>query len=123
MPAAGSLVPFLRVVLMPIRDVTPVIGVPIAAFLGTVMGAGVLALVSLDALAQVYDEGQSMLDDNPVLARSIAVRNPYVDPLNLLQAELLKRRRLASDPDQVAALDRALLVTVNGIAAGMRNTG
>jgi phosphoenolpyruvate carboxylase len=63
---------------------------------------------------------RSLLEDSPVLARSIAVRNPYVDPLNLLQAALLRRlRNGGTDP----LLARAFLVTVNGIAAGMRNTG
>jgi phosphoenolpyruvate carboxylase len=60
-----------------------------------------------------------LLADNPVLSRSIAVRNPYVDPLNLLQIELLQRVRHKADPATV----RALLLTINGIAAGMRNTG
>lgn len=61
-----------------------------------------------------------LVEDNPVLQRSIAVRNPYVDPLNLLQAELLRRvRATPQDP----ALTEALLVTINGVAAGLRNTG
>jgi phosphoenolpyruvate carboxylase len=68
-----------------------------------------------------------LLDDNPVLRRSIDVRNPYVDPINLLQVELLRRLREqnAGRPDdpQTTRLHRALLVTINGIAAGMRNTG
>ncbi len=68
-----------------------------------------------------------LLDDNPVLRRSIDVRNPYVDPINLLQVELLRRLRsesaAAEDDPHVARLRRALLVTINGIAAGMRNTG
>lgn len=59
------------------------------------------------------------LDDNPVLRRSIDVRNPYVDPLNLLQIELLRRVRDEERPEIV----EALVVTFNGIAAGMRNTG
>jgi phosphoenolpyruvate carboxylase len=69
-----------------------------------------------------------LLDDNPVLRRSIDVRNPYVDPINLLQVELLRRLReqhasQAEDDQHTARLHRALLVTINGIAAGMRNTG
>jgi phosphoenolpyruvate carboxylase len=55
----------------------------------------------------------------PVIRRSIAVRNPYVDPLNLVQIELLRRLRTHDDPRARAAL----MVTVNGVAAGMRNTG
>lgn len=64
-------------------------------------------------------EHESPLEHEPVTQRSIRVRNPYTDPLNLLQAELLARIR---DGDNGRVQD-ALLVTVNGIAAGMRNTG
>jgi phosphoenolpyruvate carboxylase len=71
-----------------------------------------------------------LVDDNPVLRRSIDVRNPYVDPINLLQVELLRRVRAerasgesAVGGEDVDALQRALLVTINGVAAGMRNTG
>lgn len=60
-----------------------------------------------------------LLATNPVLSYSISVRNPYVDPLNLLQAELLKRVRRETDP----RLMQALLITINGVASGMRNTG
>ena len=62
---------------------------------------------------------RELLESNAVLRRSIDVRNPYVDPLNLLQVELLCRERRKPDP----AVRAALMVTVNGIAAGMRNTG
>jgi phosphoenolpyruvate carboxylase len=68
---------------------------------------------------------QQLLDNNPVLRRSIDVRNPYVDPINLLQVELLRRLRAAGDAkaEDEVWLRRALLVTINGVAAGMRNTG
>jgi phosphoenolpyruvate carboxylase len=62
---------------------------------------------------------RELLESNPVIRRSIDVRNPYVDPLNLVQVELLRRVRGERDTDARPAL----LVTVNGIAAGMRNTG
>ncbi|MCU1348925.1 MAG: phosphoenolpyruvate carboxylase, partial [Acidobacteria bacterium] len=60
-----------------------------------------------------------LLETNHALRRSIDVRNPYVDPINVVQAEIL--RRLRQQPDR--ALRDAFIVTVNGIAAGMRNTG
>ena len=62
-----------------------------------------------------------LLAGSPVLRRSIDVRNPYVDPINLVQVELL--RRLRSGEGEESELRDALLITVNGIAAGMRNTG
>jgi phosphoenolpyruvate carboxylase len=73
-----------------------------------------------DAVLAVMNE-RDLLHDNPVLRRSIDVRNPYVDPINLVQIELLRRMRsgAAADPQ----LQHAFVVTANGIAAGMRNTG
>jgi phosphoenolpyruvate carboxylase len=62
---------------------------------------------------------QQLLDGDPELRRTLELRNPYVDPLNVLQAELLLRARKSDDQ----RIWDALLVTVNGIAAGMRNTG
>jgi phosphoenolpyruvate carboxylase len=62
-----------------------------------------------------------LLDYAPVLRRSIEVRNPYVDPINLVQVDLLRRLRSGGDQDQT--LWHAFMITVNGIAAGMRNTG
>ena len=61
-----------------------------------------------------------LLENNHALRRSIDVRNPYVDPINVVQAELLRRMRAIDDD---ASLCDAFVVTVNGIAAGMRNTG
>jgi phosphoenolpyruvate carboxylase len=70
-------------------------------------------------------KGESrLLESQPDLRRTIELRNPYVDPLNLLQAELLRRARTGPPGADVdPALADALLVTINGIAAGMRNTG
>ena len=61
----------------------------------------------------------SLLAREPELHRMLTLRHSYVDPLNVLQAELLRRHRAGED----AAIADALLVTINGIAAGMRNTG
>ena len=61
-----------------------------------------------------------LLERSPVLARSIQLRNPYVDPLSLIQVELLRRKRSGETDDR---LDRAIASTMNGIAAGLHNTG
>ena len=74
---------------------------------------------TVDAMLQVTGH-ERLLEHNRVLRRSIDVRNPYVDPVNLVQVEILCRLRRAGDD---ARLLDALLVTVNGIAAGMRITG
>jgi len=58
-----------------------------------------------------------LLSDNPVLRRSITLRNPYVDVLNLLQVALLRRQRNGED------VGTALATTLNGVAQGLRNTG
>ncbi len=63
---------------------------------------------------------QALLDQNPLLARSIKNRFPYLDPLNHVQIELLKRHR-ASDTDERVV--EAIHLTINGIAAGLRNSG
>ena len=66
----------------------------------------------------------SLLADNPVLRRSIDVRNPYVDPINIVQIAILSRLRGdGDDHDDAAALWQAFMITVNGIAAGMRSVG
>ena len=64
--------------------------------------------------------GSALLDRLPILQRTLAVRDYYLDPLNYLQVSLLERSRAGERNEQ---LERALLLTVNGIAAGMRNTG
>ncbi len=68
---------------------------------------------------------KTLLQTNPVLERSIRLRNPYVDPMSLLQVELIRRKRTAArngEPDS-PELNRAISATINGISAGLRNTG
>jgi phosphoenolpyruvate carboxylase len=76
--------------------------------------------VTVDALLAV-NGGRPLLEDNPVLRRSINVRTPYIEPLHMLQAELMLRRRQSGEGATV--FDQALMVTIAGIAAGLRNTG
>jgi phosphoenolpyruvate carboxylase len=66
-------------------------------------------------------KGQSsLLEHAPVLARSIQLRNPYVDPMSLIQVDLLRRRNAGEDSE---ALHEAIAATIHGISAGLRNTG
>jgi phosphoenolpyruvate carboxylase len=82
--------------------------------------------------------GKTLLDDTPVLQRSIRLRNPYVDPLSYFQVMLLRKLRMLGGPllmeenslqsanaqeQERARLTYAVLLTINGIAAGLRNTG
>jgi phosphoenolpyruvate carboxylase len=64
---------------------------------------------------------RTLIEDNEVLRLGLSRRNPYLDPLNAIQATLLKRYRAGEDPDNHWLLP--LLRSVNAIAAGMRNTG
>lgn len=67
---------------------------------------------------------QDILDNQPVLQESIRLRNPYVDPLSYLQVQLLNElRSLREQGQDDAELLREVLLTINGIAAGLRNTG
>jgi phosphoenolpyruvate carboxylase len=61
-----------------------------------------------------------LLEGNPSLARSIRLRNPYVDPLSMIQIELIRRKRAGKGDGE---LDFVLAATINGIASGLRNTG
>ena len=61
-----------------------------------------------------------LIQGNPVLSRSIRLRNPYVDPMSLVQVDLLRRKR-SGTPEE--SLNYALAATINGIAAGLHNTG
>jgi phosphoenolpyruvate carboxylase len=66
-------------------------------------------------------DNRRLLDDDPTLQRALRLREPYVDPMSLLQVDLLRRWRASDrEDDEVFA---ALLATVNGIAEGLQNTG
>jgi phosphoenolpyruvate carboxylase len=64
-----------------------------------------------------------LLANTPWLARSIDVRNPYVDPLNLLQIEFFRKMKSETSEEQLAALRSLMRLTIQGVAAGLRTTG
>jgi len=94
------------------------------------LAAGVFASVEAeymrtrDAILEVTGH-RELLDGDPVIQRSIHLRNPYVDPLNYLQIEMLRRLRALPDLEspEADALREVIVLTINGIAAGLRNTG
>jgi phosphoenolpyruvate carboxylase len=63
---------------------------------------------------------KELLETNQVLAHSIKLRNPYVDPMHLIQVDMLRRKRAG---ENTAEVNRAIAATINGISAGLRNTG
>ena len=65
-------------------------------------------------------EQDDFLADNPMLKRSLQLRSPYMDPLNHLQVELLKRHRAGETDERVA---RGIHLSINGVASGLRNSG
>jgi phosphoenolpyruvate carboxylase len=86
------------------------------ADIGEGLRAGLQRMRSV--LLQVLDQDE-LLETDPTLQRSLQLRRAYLDPINLIQAELLRRQRTTDD----AQLQDALLATVNGIAAGLKNAG
>jgi phosphoenolpyruvate carboxylase len=72
-----------------------------------------------DAVLRIMGQ-QSLLESNPLLARSIRNRFPYLDPLNQMQIELLKRYRAGDTDENVVT---GIHLTINGLAAGLRNSG
>jgi len=67
----------------------------------------------------------NLLDGEPITQNAVQLRNPYVDPLNYIQVEMLRRIRALPDPDgdEAESLREVIAITINGIAAGLRNTG
>ena len=77
------------------------------------------------AMLLAVTQQSNLLDNAPVIQKSIRLRNPYTDPLNTLQAELLRRAWRLKDADsgEVERLNAAILLSINGIAAAMQETG
>ena len=75
----------------------------------------------VDALVLATTGKPALLADYPVLKRTLDVRSAYLEPLHLLQIVLLERHRAAAEVDP--RVERAILLTVNGLATGLRNTG
>ena len=63
----------------------------------------------------------ALLDTDPTLQRALQLRNPYVDPMNLMQVDLLQRWRSSERADR--DLFEALLASIGGIAQGLQSTG
>lgn len=76
-----------------------------------------------ERLVLLVTEVTQLLEKEPVLQRSIKVRNPYVDPMNYIQVALLHKLRTQMSEAEQAQVKAAVLLSVNGIAAGLQNTG
>jgi phosphoenolpyruvate carboxylase len=94
-----------------------------------------LAKRIFSTLQEEYERTQAMIlsisghrvlmGTEPIIQRSVQLRNPYIDPLNYIQVELLRRLRALDAPEgsEAQALREVIVLTINGIAAGLRNTG
>jgi phosphoenolpyruvate carboxylase len=121
--------PFLDAMLADVEMVLAKADLGIARMYGTLVDGEAGAL--FDAVQEEFERtvahileirrATTLLESEPTLQRSIQLRNPYVDPMNILQVDLLRRWRAEGRPD--GPLLQALLSTVNGIARGMKNTG
>jgi phosphoenolpyruvate carboxylase len=74
---------------------------------------------SIEALLDIMGQ-ERLLQGNPLLERSVRQRFPYLDPLNHVQVELLREHRAQNPDEQIL---RGIQITINGISAGLRNTG
>ncbi len=124
--------PFFRTVLDNVQLGSAKADMEIAALYAELTDETTRAAIFDDILAEfqltkrtllLVSESSQLLEREPVLYRSIKVRNPYVDPLNYIQVALLQRLRSEKDEQLKQQLMAALLLSVNGIAAGLQNTG
>ena len=76
-------------------------------------------MLTIRHLSRIMDQNR-LLETNPLLERSINNRFPYLDPMNHVQVELLKMLRATPDDDEIR---RGVHLSINGIAAGLRNSG
>ena len=126
--------PFFNTLLSNVEMVLAKADFDVAEHYARTLGDGDRDLQTFRRLSEEYDrtvnvvnrlsDQERLLDGSPVLQRSIALRNPYVDALSFLQVELLNRIRdlPEGDPEYADTLE-AILRSVNGVAAGLRNTG
>jgi phosphoenolpyruvate carboxylase len=136
----GTRWPFLRSVLSNMAMVMAKSDLAIAGQYATLVPDQELAGLVMDRLRADHERckywlerisgSSDLLVDNPSLARSIRNRFPYLDPLNVLQVELLRRYRELGRPDGAAdpgseaeLIERGILLTINGLATGLRNSG
>ena len=74
------------------------------------------------ALLEVTEQ-RELLENNPVLQETLFLRSHYLDPLSYIQVDLLERLRAAPEGPARAALEDAIMLSISGIAAGLKNTG
>ena len=122
--------PFFRSVISNLEMVLAKSSLPIAARYAELVEDQALAATvfdrisgewraSRDAVLAITGQG-ALLENNPRLAQSIRLRLPYIDPLNVLQVELLRRHRAGEADDDVR---RGIHMSINGVSAGLRNSG
>ncbi len=136
----GNRWPFLRSVFSNMAMVMSKSDLEVAAQYATLVPDQVLATSVMKRISLDHDRCRywleyitgtaDLLADNPTLARSIRNRFPYLDPLNILQVELLRRYREMGRPDGASSpgseaelIERGILLTINGLATGLRNSG